>query len=69
MQIESEIAPHRIDASDSNFVKMHLPNYFSDHIWHLGNLFNASSELPETAMMEHKQPHWQSNRHVATFQI
>jgi len=31
-QIESAIAQHLVDKSDFNFVKMHLPNHFSDHI-------------------------------------
>jgi len=51
-QIESEIAPHLVDESDYHFGKMHLLNHFSDHIRQLGNLFNVSSELPETAIMD-----------------
>jgi hypothetical protein len=66
---KSEIAQHLVDKSDFNFVKMHLLNHFSDHIRQLGNLLNVSSELPEKAMMDHKQEYRQSNRHEAAFQI
>jgi len=45
-QIESEITPHLVDESDLNFGKMHLLNYFSDHIRQLGSLLDASSALP-----------------------
>jgi len=68
-QIEAEIAQYLVDESDSNFVKMHLLNHFSDHICQLGNLLNASSELPERVMMDVKQAYRQSNRHDASFQI
>jgi hypothetical protein len=69
MQIESEIAPHLVDESDINFVKMHFLNHFSDHIHQLHNLVNVSSELPEKGMMDHKQVYRQSNGHEAAFQI
>jgi len=45
--MESEIAQQLVDELDFSFVKMHLQNHFSAHIHHLGNLINASSELPE----------------------
>jgi len=68
-QIEWEVAQHLVDESDFNFVKMHLLNHFSDHIRQLGNILNLSSELPEKAMMDVKQPHRQWNRHEAACQI
>jgi len=54
MQMQSDIAQHVVDESDFNFVKMHLLNHFSEHILQLGNLFNASFELPERLMMDFK---------------
>jgi hypothetical protein len=54
MLIESAVAQHLVDESDFNFVKMHLPNHFSDHICQLGNLLTVSSELPEKVMMDLK---------------
>jgi hypothetical protein len=54
MLIESEVAQHLVDESDSNFVMMHLLNHFSEHIRQLGNLLNVSSELPEKVMMDLK---------------
>jgi len=48
---------------------MHLVNHFSDHIRHLGNLSNVSSELQGNEMIDHKQSNRQSNRHESTFQI
>jgi len=68
-QIELDIAPHLVDESDFNFVKMHLLNHLSDHIRQLGNLLNVSSELPEKAMMDLKQAYRQLNHHEAAFQI
>jgi hypothetical protein len=53
-QCQSEIAQHRVDQSEFNFVNMHLLNQFSDHFRQLGNLCNAFSELPEKAMMDLK---------------
>jgi len=67
--IESDIAQYLVDELDFDFAKMHLLNHFSDHIRQLGNLLNASSELPERAMMDLKQVYRQSNRHEAAFQI
>jgi len=55
MQIESEIAQHVVDESDFHFEKMHLRNHFSNHIYQLGNLLNARSELPERVMMDCNQ--------------
>jgi len=55
MQIESEIAQHVVDESDFHFEKMHLRNHFSNHIYQLGNLLNARSELPERVMMDRNQ--------------
>jgi hypothetical protein len=55
MQIKSEIAQHLVDKSDFKFVIMHLLNHFSGDICQLGNVFNGSSELPETARMNLKQ--------------
>jgi hypothetical protein len=55
MQIKSEIAQYLVDESDFQFVIMHLLNHSSDDIRQLGNLFNVSSELPETARMNLKQ--------------
>jgi len=69
MQIKSEIAQNLVDKSDFNFVKIHLQNHFSDHIHQLGNLLNASSELPEREMMDHKQPYRQPNRYHFAFPI
>ena len=63
MQIATESAQHLVDESDFNFGKMHLLNYFPDHIRQLGNLFNIWSELSEIAMMYLNQAYWQSNRH------
>jgi len=60
-QIEWEIAPHLVDESDFNFVKMHLLNHLSDHISKLGNILNASSQLPERARMDLKHAYRQSN--------
>jgi len=68
-QIESEIAQHLVDESDFNFLKIHLLNHFSDHIRQLGNLLNATSELPVRAMMDLEQAYRQSNRHEAAFQV
>jgi hypothetical protein len=68
-QIKSEIAQHLVDYSVFNFVKMHLLQHFSDHICQLGKLLNASSELPEKAMMDVKEGYRQSNCHEAAFQI
>jgi len=53
-QIKSDIAEHLVDESDFNFVKMHLLNLFSAHTRQVGNHLNASSELPEGAVMDHK---------------
>jgi len=50
-QIMSAITQHPVDELYFNFVQMHLPNHFSDHILQPGNLLNASSEPPERAMM------------------
>jgi hypothetical protein len=55
MQIESGIAQHLVDESDFHYVMMHLLNHFNDRILQLGNLLNVGSELPEKAMMDHKQ--------------
>ena len=49
---EWEIAQHLVNESDLHYVKMHPLNHFSDHFRQLGNLLNASSELPEWAMMD-----------------
>jgi hypothetical protein len=68
-QIESEIAQHRVDESDFNFVTMHLLKYFSDNICQLRNLLNVSSKLPENPMMDLEQAYRQSNIHEAAFQI
>jgi len=68
-QIESAIVQHYVYKFDFNFVKMQLLNYFSDHIRQLGNLLNASSKLPEWAMMDYKHAYEQSNRQETTFQI
>jgi len=48
---------------------MHLRNHFSDHIRQLGNLLNVSSELPDKAMMDHKEAYRHSDQHEAAFQI
>ena len=69
MQRVSKIAQNLVDESDINFVKMHLLNDFSDHICQLGYRCNASSELPEKAMMDHEQVYRQLNRHDAAFSI
>jgi hypothetical protein len=66
-QIKSHIAQHLVNESDSNFVKIHLLNHFSDHIRQLGNLFNVSFELPEKAMMDLEEAYRQSNCPEATF--
>jgi hypothetical protein len=63
---------HHIDEDKaqikSEIVKMHLLQHFSDHICQLGKLLNASSELPEKAMMDVKEGYRQSNCHEAAFQ-
>jgi len=69
MQIESAIAQYLVEESDFNFVKMHLLNYFSDHIRQLGYLINVTSELPEKVMTDLKQLYQQSNHQEATFHI
>ena len=69
MQIVSEIAQHLVDKSDFNFVKIHRPNHFSDHIRQLGNLVKLSSKLPEKVMMDLKQAYRQLHHHEAAFQI
>jgi len=69
MLIKSDIAQSVVDESDFNFVKMYLLNHFPDLICQLGNHLNASSELPERAMMDSKQAYQQSNLHEAALQI
>jgi len=69
MKIELEIAQHLVDESDFNFVMIHLLNHFSDHIHQVGNLLEASSELPERVRTDLKQVYWPWNGHEATFQI
>jgi len=69
MQIESKIAKRLVGESDINFVKMHLPNDFSDHICHLSNILHSSPELPERVMMDLKLVYRQLNCHEATIQI
>jgi len=69
MQIESEIAHHLVHESHFKFVRMHLLNHFSDHICLLGNLSNASCELPDRVMMELKQGYRQLNCQEATVQM
>jgi len=67
-QIECEIAQHYVDESDSNLVKMHLLNHFSEHICQLGSLFNAGSELLDRSMLVLKQAYVRSNYPDATLQ-
>jgi len=62
------MAQHLVHVMDFNFIQMHFLNHFDDYSRQLGNLFNASSELPERAMMNLKIVYWQSNRHETTFQ-
>jgi len=69
MRRVSKIAQNLADESDFNFVKMHLLNDFSDHICKLGNPLNASSELPEKAIMDYEHVYRQSNSHDAAFAI
>ena len=69
MQTKLGIAEHLIDELNFKFVKLNHPNNISDHIHQLGQLFKASTKLPEKAMMDHKQAYQQSNRQEATFQI
>ena len=69
MQIESEIEQHHVEESNFNFGKMRLLNHFSDHILQLGNLIDASSELPGRVMMDLEQAYQQSNRNEAAFHI
>jgi len=64
-----EIAQHIVEESDFNLVNMRLLNQFSDNICLLGNLVNASSELPETAMMDLERASWQLKRLEATIMI
>jgi len=47
---------------------MHLLNDFSDHIHHLGNLLNVSSEHPEKAMMDCEEAYQQLNHQEAALQ-
>jgi hypothetical protein len=42
-------------------------NHFSDNTCQLDNLFNVSFELPERAMMDHKQVYQKLNHHDAVF--
>jgi len=51
---QSEITQHLVEQSEFSCVKMHLLNHFFDHIHQLHNLLNASSTLPDTAMMNPK---------------
>jgi len=67
MQIELEIEQQLVDKSDINILNMHHLNYSSDHIGQLGNLFNASSELPARVMMDLEQAYQQSNQDEASF--
>jgi len=67
MQIESEIKQHLVDQTDFSLVKMDFLNRSSYHIRQLGNLLNASSELPDRAMMDLKQAYRRANRHEAAF--
>jgi len=66
---ESDNAQHLVDKSDFDCVKMHLVNQYSDHIRQLGDLLNASSELPERAIREIEQAYRQSNHHEAAFRV
>jgi len=69
LEIELDIAQHLVNKLDFKFVTMHLLNHISDDIRPLGNLLNASSELPERAMMILKQAYRQWNHDEATFPI
>ena len=68
-EIESEIAHHLIDQSDSNFVKMHVLIHFSDYIRLLGYLLDVRSELPEKPMMDLTQAYQRSNHDEVSFRI
>jgi len=48
---------------------MQILNHFSNNVRQLGHLFNVSFELPERAMMDHKQVYQQLNHHEAAFHI
>jgi len=48
---------------------MHLLNNVSDYVHQFGNILNVSFELPEKAMMDHKQACWQSNGHEPAFKM
>jgi len=52
MQMKSEILQCLVDKSDFNFVKMHPLHHFIEHVHQLRNLSNASSEVPQTSMMD-----------------
>lgn len=66
--IVSEIAQYLVDISGVNLVNIHLLNSFSDHIWQLGSICNATSELPTRGMMNFKQAYHQSYHCEAAFQ-
>jgi len=48
---------------------MHLLHHLSDHICHLENLLNESSESPEKAMTNLKQAYQQLNQHEDAFKM
>ena len=50
-------------------MKIHLLDHFSDYIHKLGNLSNASAELPETAMMDLRDAYRQRNHDEAALVI
>jgi len=68
-QIWSEIEKHHVNVSHFNCLRMHLLNHFIEHIRQLGNLLNASSELPEWAIMDSKLVYRPSNDHQPAIQI
>jgi len=69
MEMGKLFTHHLGDISDFNFLKMHLLNHFSDHIWQLGNLGNASAELPERTMMDLNHVYWQWHHHEVAWWI
>jgi len=55
IQIKSDIPQHLVHESDFNLVQEPFLNRFSDHIRQLCNLLNATSGLPEAAIIDRQQ--------------
>jgi hypothetical protein len=60
------IAQHLVDESNFSCVKMHFLSHICYHICQRGKLLNASSELPEGAMINLEQDYRESCFHEPT---